>query len=241
MIGRIRVLSLFALYFVQSAAVQAMPTEVIVGDPAVFGAGQNGFPFGTLPEYYDHDSTRYQQVYASSAFTAPFLIRELVFYPTSNTSAPIVPATFEIYLSVTPRGVNELGGQAFDENLGPDTRLFATLSGGFTVSGPELVINGTPFLFDPAQGNLLLDIRVTGAPAGHAGPYFAALGPANATAENVVPFSRFHDFGIGFDDQGLVTGFRAFVPEPGTLALLVLGLAGLLLVAHRARANAHPG
>ena len=48
------------------------------------------------------------------------------------------------------------------------------------------------------------------------------------------PFSRWHDFGIGFDNQGLVTGFREEVPEPGTLvpgaqALLERALAELAL------------
>lgn len=228
-----RGLALVALFLLHSAVARAAPMEVIVGDPAVYGSSENFFPFGTLPGSYGHPSTRYQQVYASNAFSAPFLIQELVFYPTSNTSAPILPATFEIFLSVTPHGVNEIGAQPFDANLGSDTRLFATLTGGFTIAGPELVISGTPFLFDPSQGNLLLDIRVNGAPLGHSGPFFAALGPGNMTLDTGSPFSRWHDFGIGFENRGLVTGFRSYAPEPGTLALLGLGLVGLVIVQRR--------
>ena len=41
------------------------------------------------------------------------------------------------------------------------------------------------------------------------------------------------DNGIGFDNRGLVTGFRSKVTEPGALALLGLGLAGLLLSRRR--------
>ncbi len=230
------VLTLVALLSLHATDARALPFEIVIGDPAVYGPGENGFPFGTLPQHYGHASTRYQQVYASNAFSAPFLIQELVFYATSNTGAPILPATFEIYLSVTGYGVNELGSRSFDDNLGAHTQLFSTLVGGFTLTGSELVINGTtPFLYDPAEGNLLLDIRVNGAPLGHAGPFFAALGPGNATGEATVPFSRWHDFGIGFDDRGLVTGFRAYAPEPGTFALLVLGLIGLGLVRAKPR------
>ena len=233
----LRALTLVTLFSLYSAGARAVATEIVIGDPAVYGSVENGFPFGTLPQYYGYPSTRYQQVYASSAFSDPFLIQDLVFYPTSNTQAPILPATFEIYLSVTDYGVNEIGAQPFDYNLGADTQLFATLVGGFTVTGPELVIHGAPFLFDPAQGNLLLDIRVNGAPLGHSGPFFAALDPGNGAGEGTIPFSRWHDFGIGFDDRGLVTGFRAYAPEPGTLLLFVLGLAGLGMVRRRSRAG----
>ena len=39
-----------------------------------------------------------------------------------------------------------------------------------------------------------------------------------------MPFSRWHDFGSGFDDQGLVTGFRSYVTEPDSFVLFGLGL-----------------
>jgi len=202
-------------------------TEVVIGDPKVHEVGQNAFPFSTLPAYYGYANTRYQQVYGASAFGGPIDIRALVFYASGNTDAPLLAGTLDVYLSVTNRGVNEISGQSFDSNLGFDTQLFATLSGGMVLTDGKLVISGNPFHYDPALGNLLLDLRVAGAPSGHSGPFFAALSGGDATKSLAMPFSRWHDFGSGYDNQGLVTGFRTSVTEPGTLALLGIGLAGL--------------
>lgn len=208
----------------------ALAASVVVGDPQRYGHAENGFPFSTLPGYYGYGNTRYQQVYAASSFPGPISIDELVFYASSNAGAPILGAYFEFFLSVTDRGVNEISYRAFDDNLGADTRLFAALMGGSTLAGPEFVVDGTRFYYDPGLGNLLLDIRVHGAPLGQVGPFFTAIGPANLASGDSAPFSRWHDFGSGFDDHGLVTGFRTMVPEPGTLALLALGFTGLGLL-----------
>jgi hypothetical protein len=207
----------------------APASEIIVGTKTPDTAWENAFPFSTLPSYYGYPSTRYQQVYASSAFAGPIDIRQLVFYASSNTLAPILDGTIQVFLSVTDRGVNGISYRPFDDNLGPDTRLFATLGGGFSLTDSELVIGGVPFHYDPAQGNLLLDFRFSGVTLGHGGPFFSAL---SGTAADAIPFSRWHDFGIGFDNQGLVTGFRS-VAEPGTLILLGVGLVGLFLVRRR--------
>ena len=66
-----RALPLMAVICLCSAQARALAVEFTVGDPEFYGQSQNGFPFGTLPEYYGYPSTRYQQVYASSAFSGP--------------------------------------------------------------------------------------------------------------------------------------------------------------------------
>jgi hypothetical protein len=229
-ISRSCILSLLACVALEGACTTASAAQLVIGDPNAYQVGQNAFPFSTLPAYYGHPSTRYQQVYAASEFGGPIDIHELVFFATSNTQAPIPDSTIQLFLSVTDRGVNEISYRPFDDNLGADTRLFATLGGGLSLTNAELVIGGVPFYYDPAQGNLLLDLRVSGATAGQSGPFFAALA---GDGSGPMPFSRWHDFGIGFDNRGLVTGFRSNVTEPGALALLGLGLTWLGLSRRR--------
>ncbi len=224
------ILSLLACVAFVGASTTASAAELVIGDPKVYQVGQNAFPFSSLPAYYGYPSTRYQQIYAASAFGGPIDIRKLVFYATSNTQAPIPDSTIQLFLSVTDRGVNEISYRPFDDNPGADTRLFATLGSGLSLTNTELVIGGIPFHYDPARGNLLLDLRVSGATAGQSGPFFAEV---VGDGSSPMPFSRWHDFGIGFDNRGLVTGFRSNVTEPGTLALLGLGFAGLILSRRR--------
>lgn len=224
------ILSLLASAAFVNISTTASAVELVIGDPKVYQVGQNAFPFSSLPAYYGYPSTRYQQVYAAAAFGGPIDIRKLVFYATSNTQAPIPDSTIQIFLSVTDRGVNEISYRPFDDNLGVDTRLFATLGGGLSLTNTELVIAGIPFYYDPARGNLLLDLWLSGATPGQSGPFFAEVA---GDGSGPMPFSRWHDFGIGFDNRGLVTGFRSKVTEPGSLALLGLGFAGLILSRRR--------
>ena len=65
-----------------------------------------------------------------------------------------------------------------------------------------------------------------------------STGPGSLPYGVKAPFSRWHDFGSGYDDRGLVTAFRANVPEPGTLALLAGGLLGFALASRRKDAAA---
>ena len=190
--------------------------------------GQNGFPFSTLPSAYGYSNTRYQQVYSSALFSKPFSIEEIAFFVASNGSAPLLPATMQIYLSTTGLGVNEIDGRPFDENLGA-VEYFATLVGGAPLPGAEFSIRGQPYRYDPGKGNLLLDVRVFGAPFGHTGPFFQAFGPGDRSGTAPHAVSRWHDFGTGFDDSGLATAFRGSVPEPSTVWLLLVGLAVAIL------------
>ena len=214
------------LLIAASNGASAGTVELRVGTEAA--EGQNGFPFSTLPSAYGYSNTRYQQVYSSALFSKPFSIEEIAFFVASNGSAPLLPATMQIYLSTTGLGVNEIDGRPFDENLGA-VEYFATLVGGAPLPGAEFSIRGQPYRYDPGKGNLLLDVRVFGAPFGHTGPFFQAFGPGDRSGTAPPAVSRWHDFGTGFDDSGLATAFRGSVPEPSTVWLLLVGLAVAIL------------
>jgi len=230
--GRVTLILLFAFGAVGRA-------EIIV--PNVLanteGNGNNNFPF---------DSTtpmRYQQVYASSQFPGEGLITQIAFRPDGlvGLAFNVTINDIQIDLSTTAAAPDALSA-TFASNVGAnDTVVYngaLTLSSQDTgpAGGPkdfDIVIHlTTPFLYNPAAGNLLLDVRnVSGLPSGAAGGF---------DSENLVGDSVSRVLG-GINDttaslsdtEGLVTGFTV-VPEPGTLILLAIGLV-LVLISWRLR------
>jgi hypothetical protein len=139
---------------------------------------------------------------------------------------------FRVYLSTTDAAVDGLDTTNFDANIGPDEAIF--FSG--TLDGPvdsKLSLSGSPFLYDPAKGNLLLDIR-----AEYTGFQFGStvyLDAMNGDAGGI--FSRAQDYVSGNAGYGLVTGFTA-VPEPPAASTMLLAGAVLLstrLILRRSR------
>ena len=116
-----------------------------------------------------------------------------------------------------------MSNTAFDANLGADNAPFASvyLSG----SSPDiLTFTGGPFFYNPAAGNLLLDIRITqdGAQPDGAIAAYAINGSASGV------FSRYDNFGTGTLGIGLVTTFGFdTVPDAANSALLLAAAIGV--------------
>ena len=202
--------------------------QVTVGGPS---NATNCFPFACKggPAF---PGTRYQQVYSASAFSGPIDITGLTFFRGATTPGPLNAGTFDLYLSTTSAAVDALDTGDFDANLGAPTTLF----GSFTIGGAapdELTFTGGPYHYDPAAGNLLLDIRVgpmTYNDIGVGAFFVARSGPAGGN------YSRAQNFGTQDVGYGLDTRFEvAAVPEPATVLLLAGGLAALAAVARRRR------
>jgi hypothetical protein len=213
----------------------------------VNGGDNNGFPFNI-----GNSSQRYQQVYSASQFSAfggPQTITQIGFRPSADRFGNAFSSTLpniQIDLSTTSKAVNGLSS-VFANNVGPDDTV--VFSGALALSsqatgppqGPkdfDILINlTTPFLYDPSKGNLLLDVR--NFVGGTTDQFDAKEFPLPNTSSRVWSQGGINStFGLA-DSWALVTQFQfgpaavpsadvGGVPEPGSLALLAVGLAGLV-------------
>lgn len=193
--------------------------SITVGVPTTSG---NHFPFlgtGTAAV-----GSRLQQAYGSVSFPETILITDISFFRQSE--GVFRSGTYDLYLSTISGGIDTLSHTNFNGNLGADDTFFARLilSGSLPA---VLTFSGGPFLYNPANGNLLLDIIVSNAGAdGYGGGFQWQFGASGV-------FSRYYDFfnpPVSAPGSGLVTQFdyNTPVPEPGTLSLI--GLSAMFCV-----------
>jgi len=232
----------------------ALADFVVSPGPAALREGNlnSGFPFN-LP-FFGLTAMRYQEVYSSGDFASlggPVYLTQLAFRPDATNGNAFTAPTFtntQISLSTTPKVPDGLSTR-FNENLGSNTTLVFSgslvLSSRFTgpAEGPkafDVLINlQTPFLYDPAQGNLLLELRTLGQTA-----LTSELDAESVVGDGV---SRLYSTDnnanatSGFQDTlGLVTRFTASpVPQPSSLVLLGLGTLALLVWHRRLDIGTH--
>ena len=145
-----------------------VPNEVAT----VEGNSANAWPFNIGAASFR--AQRYHQVYGASDFASlsgPQRITQIAFRPDSEAGAAFAATipSIEIRLSTTTKAPDGLSA-VFADNVGAnDTVVYAgALSLSSSFDGPpegpkafDIVINlQTPFNYDPAAGNLLLDVRV---------------------------------------------------------------------------------
>ena len=209
----------------------AIVPDVVVPNSArtIEGNSNNSFPFNIsivgLP------SQRYQQVYAASQFGGGGLITQIVFRPDAGAGHAFTSTLPDMQIDLSTTSAPDDGlSTTFANNVGADdTVVFArgalTLSSAFTgpPSGPKdfdiIITLTTPFLYNPALGNLLLDVRNFG--AGSTCSFDAVNTPGDGVSR-VFSTTSVNDTTGSTDSLGLVTGFN-IVPEPGTAMLLVGG------------------
>ena len=238
-----------ALWIAIAAPVGARAVAIVApnGFESVDGDTGNLFPFFTSSITNDA-SMRYQQVYNASEFgsiaAGGGMITEIAFRAHSE-SPPFADAiaSIQINLSTTANAADGLS-TVFADNVGADDTAvfgpapfaiastqpanFSSTAKPFEIVFPLLV----PFFYDPALGNLLLDIRI---PVQGAPPPIATI-QLDGTIGGSDGVSRVYSYDGDVNsptaDQvstlGLITRFTATpVPEPSTAALLALGLCSL--------------
>ena len=183
------------------------------------------------------DNTRFQQAYAGPAFGAlPVAITEIAFRQDRfATPFSTVLPDIQMSFSTTARAVDGLA-RRWEDNLGPDKVVFQTgdlaLSSAPSTASPRpfdiTIPLPTPFVFNPAQGNLLLEVINYG--GGSSTPFDATdvLGDEvsrlwiNTDGGAFAPEGN-NDFSASI---GLVTHFTyTVIPEPSAAALLTVFLA----------------
>jgi len=196
---------------------------------------------------FNQTDVRMQQVYVASDFdfVTPGWIRAIQFrvdggglgQDFSNVTLPNV----QINLSTTLRQPDSLS-PVFQNNVGVNDTIVR--SGPLTISGRNIHLPGqanpfeigisftTRFFYDPAQGNLLLDVRNF---MGAATTPFDAVNAAGDSVSSLFAAGVNSPSGT-LSTLGLVTRFEIDpVPEPSTWALLITGLAAFALCQRKRR------
>ena len=228
---------ILSLSFSIAIGVVASPAvaDVIVpgGLTGIEGNTNNAFPFINTAA-----GMRYQQVYGASEFSTMVLIDAVLFRPDALIASAVsgTLSSVQIDLSTTTFGPDGLSS-TFATNIGADNGTVFSgallLSTSNTGPGPKnfdvQITFTTPFLYDPALGNLLLDVRNFGG-----GSWSGFALDAHNAADSISrvfssPSNVAATSGL-VDSRGLVTKFRTrAVPEPATLLLIGGGLAASMV------------
>jgi len=184
-------------------------------------------------------SGRFQQIYSSSSLSPVIppggvYIVEIAFRVDASAVGilDVIVPNVQLNFSTTQRSPDALS-TIFSENIGADDKVvigpssmrLVGASPGFNVF---LDFRDTPFYYNPANGNLLMDFRIfTGAgnpPSG--GPPLDAFNVARDSVSSVSAFGGTLPSSGSASSLGLATAFFVTsVPEPSSWALLITAAA----------------
>ena len=237
-------ISLAVLATVLAAPAFAIDTVTPLNPPS--GQAQTPAPF----TYRGTTGSRVQQVYAASFFSGAQTLTSLAFRSTPGSRNGADYGNVIIRLSSTTFG-DESGtplSATFADNIGANVTTVYSGALSFAAAatdGFDYIVNFTDgFLYDPAAGNLLLDVLIpTGTSVTGPGFFLASYDAANAFNDGVYSVSDiFHgDATTGTaDTAGTITRFTGTpvagaVPEPASWALMIGGFAAIGGAARRRR------
>lgn len=213
------------------------------------GAGDAQSP--TPLNYYGSGGSQTEQIYSSSFFAGPTTITGVSFRaypgaaPSFFTSNSVSVSDLMVSLATTSVSPSENSGTApsttFSDNLGAGaSTVFSgaiTLTTAATGSGPQpfdYTVNfSTPYDYDPAAGNLVLDFLIpTGANVSGSGFGFLTFDTANDLNDGVFSVVNINSGSATtgtLSTAAAITQFQTAavsggVPEPATWAMMIFGL-----------------
>jgi len=205
-----------------AAVIAVSPAKAVVVGTADTA---NSIPFGG-----PYGGSVYQQVYSSGSLGSAININQITFYNSIDPGGSAKSGNFQIYLSYVPTSVDIA---TFDTNtsvswLDPTAVLLYSGAAGAVTNGQLNFDLTGAFSYDPSKGNLLLTVKSDLS----YGDLFLDV-DSTTSATN----SRFSAYPYDWN-EGLVTGFNvSAVPEPSTWAMLILGFAGVGVLAYRRRSQ----
>ena len=247
----------------------AQDTVVVPNSNADLGANGSFKPPFNCAGFGADASIRYQQIYLASQIGQAGMIDKIsfrlnsVFEFSGDNGFDAQYPNAVVQLSTTSKVPVDAEGDPlsnnFDENIGPDVKT--VFSGNLRLSAPncfrDIPTIGIPcpfdvmiplqemFMYDPADGNLLLDIRLPQCPELEEIVTFDLETFNVGNTDEIISLVFLQDVnsptGSGPQGNGLVTEFRFFVPrsiptlsEWGLVATAaVLGIIGIIAVRRR--------
>ena len=202
--------------------------SVVVGLPAISGNG-NCYPFGCGSAL-----STYQQIYTQTAFPGATNITGVDFFNTQVFNSPNLDTTgtYTLSLSYSSKLVGALDTTNPTNNISSGSQI--VFSGPLpALSAGMLDFKGTPFLYNPALGNLLLTVTVSGATNFGFSTPVLFLDQAQTQSATSRAFFFTSGGSAGNDSGGLVTQFDSGTPgtpEPATFSFGILGIGLIVLV-----------
>jgi hypothetical protein len=158
-------------------------------------AWNNVAPFGGT------NDRRYQQIYEGSSFGSGGRITAISFFSPGTPTKPLATADYLFRFSASPKPVSSLSHE-MDENLGEYVRtVLSRHIEGLVVKDTLTFFLDEPFVYSPAEGNLLLDLIIENAvDDGQGVKVYSAV-------QNSPITSRRPAYGEAGDGYGLLTLF----------------------------------